>query len=301
MHHISLLYFKGALKVSCIRLIFAALGLVIVAALTGCSYMVSSATGNMTAGLSEAILDNDDVETVKDGLPAYLLMIDGLVKSNPKDPELLQRASLLNSAYVSLFVSDTARSKKLTDKALEYSFRAVCIRRPNICETRDLRYKVFAKAVQNTDKKDVPALYSLGSAWASWIQTRGDDLNAVAQLAKVEEVMRRVVELDETYEKGGAHIYLGALSTLLPPAMGGRPEVGRKHFERAIELSEGKNLMAYVVFAQRYSRLVFDRELHDELLKHVVQADPDVPGLTLINTVAQEQARQLLESADEYF
>ena len=286
---------------SCRRIILTALCLKLAAGLTGCSYMVSSATGNMTAGLSEAILENDDLDTVRDGLPAYLLMIDGLVKSNPEDPELLQRASRLNSAYVGLFVSDIPRSKKLTDKALEYSFRAVCVRRSEICETRNLRYKTFAEAVQNTDYKDVPALYSLGSAWASWIQIRSDDLNAVAQLAKVEEVMRRVIELDEPYERGGAHIYLGALSTLLPPAMGGRPEVGRKHFERAIELSEGKNLMAYVVFAERYTRLVFDRELHDELLKHVVQSDPEVPGLTLINTVAQEQARQLLESADDYF
>jgi hypothetical protein len=282
-------------------MICAVLVLILAAGLSGCSYMVSSATGNMTAGLSDAILDNDDLETVKDGLPAYLLMIDGLVNANPKDSKLLQTAASLNTAYVGLFVKDVSRSKKLTDKALDYSFRAVCNRRPEICATRDLRYKVFADAVQKTDLKDVPALYSLGSAWASWIQAHSDDVNAVAKLSKVEEVMHRVVELDESYEKGGAHIYLGALSTLLPPALGGRPEVGRNHFERAIDLSGGENLMAYVVFAERYARLMFDRELHDGLLEHVVAADPDAPGFTLMNTVAQKRARQLLDSADDYF
>jgi len=36
--------------------------------------------------------------------------------------------------------------------------------------------------------------------------------------------MERVVELDETYEHGSAHLYLGVMTTLLPPALGGKPE-----------------------------------------------------------------------------
>jgi hypothetical protein len=32
-----------------------------------------------------------------------------------------------------------------------------------------------------------------------------------------------------------------------------------------------------------------------------VTADPEVPGLTLSNTLAQEQARVLLADADDYF
>jgi len=83
--------------------------------------------------------------------------------------------------------------------------------------------------------------------------------------------------------------------------MGGKPDVGKAHFERAIELSEGKFLPAKVFFAQQYARLVFDRELHDSLLKEVMDADARVDGLTLINLIAKEQASALLESADEYF
>jgi hypothetical protein len=47
--------------------------------------------------------------------------------------------------------------------------------------------------------------------------------------------------------------------------------------------------------------LTYDRELHDRLLHEVLEADPQVPGLTLTNTLAQRQARVLLESADGYF
>ena len=52
-------------------------------------------------------------------------------------------------------------------------------------------------------------------------------------------------------------------------------------FERAVALSEGRNLLARVLFAEHYARLVFDRELHDEQLRQVLDAEPDVPDLTL--------------------
>ena len=113
--------------------------------------------------------------------------------------------------------------------------------------------------------------------------------------------MRRVVELDEAYERGGAHLYLGILATLVPPALGGKPEQAREHFERAIALSRGRDLMVKVQYAERYARLVFNRGLHDRLLQEVVQADASEPGLTLLNTLAKEQAQQLLASANSYF
>ena len=90
-------------------------------------------------------------------------------------------------------------------------------------------------------------------------------------------------------------------SPITPPGLGGKPEVGRKHFERAVELSGGRHMLTKVMFAEQYARLVFDRELHDRLLEEVLATDPAEPGLTLINVVAQKQATTLLESADAFF
>jgi hypothetical protein len=59
--------------------------------------------------------------------------------------------------------------------------------------------------------------------------------------------------------------------------------------------------MAKVLLAQNYARLVFDWELHDRLCREVIDADPVAPGLTLINTVAQEEAKKLLDSSEDYF
>ena len=46
---------------------------------------------------------------------------------------------------------------------------------------------------------------------------------------------------------------------------------------------------------------MFDQELHDRLLNEVIAADPVEHGFTLMNTLAQDRARKLLESGKEYF
>ena len=269
--------------------------------LGGCAHLVSSAMDEMAESVTRAIEDSDDLQTVADAMPAYLLMVDGLSRDNPQDASLHRTAARLNGAYATLFIEDPERKRQTAAKALDFGFRAVCVNRPKICEVRTARFNTFEKALRATDEKDVANLYSLGTAWAGWIQASSEDMNAVAQLPYVEAVINRIVELDETYDDGGVYIYLGVLSILLPPSLGGQPELARQHFERAVELSRGTNLLAKVVFAERYARLMFDRELHDRLLQEVLAADPYIPGRTLSNTYAQQRARELLASSDQYF
>ena len=104
-----------------------------------------------------------------------------------------------------------------------------------------------------------------------------------------------------THDSGQAWTYLGVMNSLRPEAIGGKPAEGRRDFEKAIELSGGKNLYAKTLFAEFYARLMFDQELHDKLLNEVLATDPHSPGFTLINTLAQERARKLLESGKDYF
>ena len=96
-------------------------------------------------------------------------------------------------------------------------------------------------------------------------------------------------------------MYLGILNTLRPAALGGNPEAGREWFEKGIELSEGKDLSIKVEYARGYARLMYDRELHDQLLNEVLAAEVEQPDLTLFNILAQEEAALLLESANDYF
>ena len=268
--------------------------------LAGCQFMATRATTNLAENVSAAVLNQDDVLIVRDGGPAYLIAIDGLIEGDPESQTLLLAGARLYAAYAAAFVAEPARAKRLTGRAKHYGERAVCLGRASLCDPANISFEDFEGHLAETQPKDVEALYGLGSAWASWVQASSSDWNAIADLPKVQALMERVVALRPDHESGGAQLYLAVLYTLRPESMGGNPELGRRHFESAINLSRGRNLAAKVLFARQYARLLFDRELHDRLLNDVINADPKATGFTLSNVLAQEEAHGLLADADEY-
>ncbi len=282
----------------CIRLL---LMLLTLSTLGGCASMAASASNKLANNLSTAILNQDDPETVEAGMPSYLLMMDGMIEGDPQNENLLLTGSRLYGSYAAAFVKDPERAKRLARKARDYGERALCAHDAKLCQVWNGPFDDFAKALGALKADDVPVLYAGAAAWAGWIQANSSDWNAVAALPKVKAAMARVTELDEAYDHGRAHLYLGVIATLLPPALGGKPEEGKAQFERAIALSAGHDLMAKVEYARRYARITYNRPLHDRLLTEVLDANADVPGLTLSNTLAKRQAHELLASAEAYF
>jgi hypothetical protein len=149
--------------------------------------------------------------------------------------------------------------------------------------------------------KNIDYLYAYAVSWLSFLDATSEDWSAVAELPWVEAALVRALELDETYERGGLHAYLGILNALRPPALGGQPDASRAHFERAIELSGGLDLSVKVEYARRYARMMFEQELHDRLLHEVLAAPAGAPGLTLFNVLAKQEAERLLATSREYF
>ncbi len=269
--------------------------------LTGCSSVVSSATGGLANSVAEALVNQNDPETVRQAAPAYLVLIDGLIADNPDNPDVLLAGAELYSSYAAAFVEDPERAKRLSLKGRDYGWRGVCRHSKFMCGSWTAPYEDFEAVVARLGAKDVEAAFIAASAWTTWIRANRDDWTAIADKARVDAMIRRVVELDPEFRYGSAYMYLGALESLLPAALGGHPEVGRQYFETAIEISDGRNLMAKTLLASEYARLMFDRELHDKLCREVIEADPEEPGLTLANTLAQEEALVLLADSQDYF
>ncbi|KRT54803.1 TRAP transporter TatT component family protein [endosymbiont of Ridgeia piscesae] len=264
--------------------------------LSGCASM---ATNSLATNLSSAMLNQSDPEIVRSGAPAYLLLLDSLITESNDDPVLLFAGARLYSAYGSGLVKDPERQKGLAQKALDYASRGLCDSQPGLCEKCSAPFSEFQAEVAQIGISDIEGLYLMATTWAGWIQAHQDDWNAVAQLPKVEALLQRVINIKPGYEQGRAQLYLGVIRSQIPPALGGNPEIGRRHFEQALKYSEGRDLIAKVEFARRYARLVFNQALHDRLLNEVIAADPQAPGLTLSNVIAKRQARELL--ADDYF
>ena len=275
--------------------------LLVAVALCACGNVMRRATNQFADNLTAAILDEDDPGTVRDGVPAYLLLIDGMIQGDPENSSALLAAAKLYGAYAGGFVDTPERAQRLANRAYDYAHRAFCLRRKDICMALDSPFDIFQAALEKTDRGDVPTVYGFAAAWAGRIQVNSGDWNAIADLPKLQALLLRIVALDPHVDDGGAYLYLGVIHSLRPASLGGKPEEGKAYFDKALELSAGKNQMVRVLYAQFYARLVFDQALHDKLLNEVLAADPHAPRLTLINTLAKVKAKALLESGKDYF
>jgi hypothetical protein len=251
--------------------------------------------------LSAAILNQDDPQLVASGVPAYLLLVDGLISQSPDNEDLLVAGAQIFALYGSRFAEEPERAATLTAKARRYGERAICLAHAPACRWPGMAYEELQAQLDGVGRKQIDALYAYAVGWLSHLDATSEDWTAVAELPWVEAVLRRALTLDETYERGTLHGYLGILNSLRPPALGGQPDVAREHFDRALALSGGRDLSIKVEYAKRYARLVFDQELHDRLLTEVVNSPVEVPGFTLFNVLAQQEAERLLATSKEYF
>jgi len=265
----------------------------------GC--VVSVVGGMASDTLSAAILNQEDPAIVSSGLPAYLLVVDGFIIQSPDNAGLLSAGAQLFALYGSRFAEDAAHGVVLTAKSRRYGERAICLEHEPACNWSGLEYDRFVAELAEVDRRQTDVLYAYAVSWLSHLDAASSDWTAVAELPWVQAAMNRVMELDESYDDGGVHVYLGILNALRPPALGGQPDVAKAHFERAIELSNGTDLSAKVEYARRYGRMMFDQELHDRLLNEVIVAPAEVPGRTLFNVLAKRDAEELLASSADYF
>ena len=267
----------------------------------GCASLVSSATGGLSDSLASAILNQDDPETVRDGAPAFLIMLDSFVQNSPEDQGMLRAAAELYAAYGVVFVEDRERSRRLTVKSRNYGRQALCVSDEAACSAWDLPFGEFSEVVDGLGERSIESLFTAGLSWLAYIRAHSDDWSALAELPNAEALLKKVSELDPSYKPSELAHYLAIMATLRPPALGGRFDEGRAYFERAVELSDGRNLGIKVDFARYYARTLYERELHDSLLRNVLETDPVEDGLTLFNMLARREAQALLDSGDDYF
>ena len=127
-------------------------------------------------------------------------------------------------------------------------------------------------------------------------------MEALAQLPRVEMMMKRALALDESFHYGGPHLFMGIWYASRPKIAGGNLDTAQYHFQKAMELGQNKFLMTKVYYADLYARKKFDRELFASILQEVLQTPADIdPDLTLANSVARRKAEEMLRTIDDYF
>jgi len=284
-----------------------AAGLVLLggAGLSGCS-TTKLAVGSMVPILEESVAAGrsaSDLELVRDGTPANLILIDGLIRTNPK-PELLVLGAELYFSYAFAFVEDEnpARAAGLYAIGRDYGRRALSRRKDlkNALDKSDVAG--LERALKKLDRDDAAEVLWTAAAWAGWANLSLGEPAAVADLPLIETLLNRAVELDEGYLYGMPHLLLGAFHAARPPLLGGDPVRAERHFTRARELGQGNLLLVPVFEARYYARAILDAELFDRLLEEALSAPLDrAPDIRLLNAVAQRKARDLQPMKDEWF
>lgn len=256
----------------------------------------------MATQLSEGLMHQNDVELVRDGAPAFLLMLDAMVEGQPDNVAILLAAADAQMAYATGFVdkSNKTRSKIMYAKAKNYGLQALS-KNKRFAQARDGSLEEFEVALQTFKKKDAAALFTTASSWVMWIIASSDSPAALGEMPWVMAMMDRVQELDPSIREGGVDMFYGLYYTVLPLGGGRDLEKAKAHFERSMEIAGTDYLLPRVTFAEFYARYAFDQELFETTLNEVLEAEPDTPEHTLMNAVAQKRAQALLDKTDDLF
>lgn len=273
--------------------------------LSGCfssRQMITDSAVGLFQELALSVNRQSDVALVRQGIPSYLLLIDGMVQANPGNQDLLLAGAQAYASYAALLgEAESARAAQLIQKAKNQALKALELN-PLFKGNLDKSLDLFQEKIVKTEKGHVPVLFSVGSIWGTWIAQGPEPTEAMADLPKVEALMDRVLQLDPGYYFGGPHLFKGILLSARPVQYGGNLTIADFHFQQAMKYSQGRFLMTQIYYAQYYAKQRLDRDLFVKTLNQVIATPASIePNLTLINTLAHEKAKALLDQVDDFF
>ena len=244
--------------------------------LTGCSMKVLTVRSMdpILDDMRTAVNQNTDVDLLRDALPASIVQLDGFIVAAPDD-KLILRGAEAYFGYANAFVEDTDKKRAglLYLKARDYGLR-VLKGYSQFSKTLDGPEPAFKEMLYGFGAGDVPALFWTANSWLAWIGLNPDDPQAMMDLPKVIDMLERVVEIDETFYYGSTHAALGAYYASLPRMLGDNTLKAKQHFDKAFEISGGKMLLMYYLYAKFYAYQVQDRDLFVKTLEKIIQT-PD--------------------------
>ncbi|MGA2380799.1 MAG: TRAP transporter TatT component family protein [Spirochaetia bacterium] len=249
-----------------------------------------------------ALMREGDLQFAESAIAGDMKLLEGVVDSDPTNVKYLQLACMGYASYALAFAEDDpARALLFYTRAQAYGARGLELRGiPKGAFTADAA--TMRAALRKLQKSDVPLVFWTANAWGSAISLQPNEPDAIASIPTANALMEWVKEREPDYFFGGPFLYFGVYYGSYPPALGGRPDLAKENFDRAIASSSGRFLMTEVLYARTYAVETQNRELFQVLLTRVAEAPPDLlPEQRLANAVAQKRARQLLARAEELF
>jgi predicted anti-sigma-YlaC factor YlaD len=303
----------GAMRAARMRLLGMAIAMALLSG--GCSVqrMAVNMIGDAMAEGNSVFETDDDLVLVGEALPFSLKLLEILLQESPDHEGLLLSACQGFVTYSFVYVQPEAERLEYTDfyQARDVRERA---RRLYLRASRyglhGLSVALDGDAAELTRDADallarakpehVRLLYWNAVALGLVIGVSKGDAAMLARLPEVEALLERALALDEGWHAGALHEFAITLAAAKPTASPA-DELNR-HYQRALELSHGGRSGLFVSYAEALAVPAQDLDRFRELLDRALAVDPDADESNrLINLVAQQRARWLLDHVDDLF
>jgi hypothetical protein len=272
--------------------------------ISGCSFdqMLVRASTPMIEGGVDALNHETDLDLAEESIPANLNMLLGMINIDPENAQLHTYAAQAFYGLAYGFNEDSRpeRASAFYLRGLDQGLKALKI--DGAKNLMNSTIADFEDQVNRLDKDNVAAMFWTASCWAKWIDMHRDDAEAIAQLVRATALMQRVIDLEDTFYYGGAHMYFGVYYGSRSPMLGGNFEKSRQHFDRAREITNSKLLIPDLLQAQYLARQEHDQQDFHDRLTYVINAPDDLmPELGLQNQIAKRKAALLLKKESDWF
>ncbi len=269
-----------------------------------------------SASGSNVFTSDNDPELVAAALPFTIKLYETLLVSLPKHRGLVLQTGSLYIMYANAFLQGPAsileeekyqqreelfqRARNLylrgRDIILNYLYQQYPQMKKNI-EKRN-----FKEAAANLRKRDCQLAYWAAAGWLGAYALNPFDMEMGVMMPAAAEMMKRVEELDPTFNRGAIADFFIIYYGSLPDYLGGDSKRARDYFKKAVEISSGKLASPYVSLATTVSvkeqNLAEFKELLAAALK--INVDDD-PANRLVNVLQQRKARWYLEHSADFF
>jgi hypothetical protein len=296
------------------------------APLFGCDLQLTAAgtTVAVTRRAAPGVNYMRDPDIAEAAIPSSLQQMEGLLYLLPDDAALHATAARAYSSYGYGFLEDRMeqaefdgaeeetiehwrnRASLAYERAREIAIGWLDRQRPEnggLLGVQRQGLEAFtAHIARFSSREESEVLFWAAYSWARYISLHRDDMNAIADVAYVSVMADRVYAIDPTYFDHAPVALRAGLMAAAPPALGGRPADAKVELDRAIELTNRRNLLFLVTEARLIAIPLQDRALYQSLLEEVVRFDLDsYPEQRLPNTLAQRRARRYLQEIDNFF
>jgi len=267
-------------------------------------------------GSSDVFTGDSDPQLVGDALPFAIKMYESLLSANPEHQGLINTTGSLFVMYANVYVQGPAerlprsmyaqrqaaiaRAKKLYLRGFTLLYRGLELKYPGFSTA--YKQEKLKDYLARMKKDDVPALYWSAAAGLSAFSLNPFDMDLGVRIPEFYALVERAYDLNPDFNSGALDEFMLIFHASIPEVMGGDKSKIDYHFQKALEKSKGLTAGPYVTYAQTVSIPSQNYDKFKEMLEKALSIDPDKdPSNRLVNIIAQQKARYLLDSAALFF